>query len=117
MLQLFFVRSQDSQSRQARKSKKKRSSSRKRSLALDRAQDKMVTQMLNPHSKPSANQNVMSQMTTGQMALMEKKQKLYKETQSLPLWGIRKVVINPIDKDDLNRFAENAAISSKYTVC
>lgn len=40
----------------------------------------------------------------------------FSEHQTLPLWGIRKVVINPIDKDDLSRFPDNRALSSKYTV-
>ncbi|KAL8441686.1 hypothetical protein Emag_006978 [Eimeria magna] len=44
----------------------------------------------------------------GRTALMEQKRKLYKDTTQQPLWGIRKLTINPIDKDDLRRFPENA---------
>lgn len=47
---------------------------------------------------------------------MEQKRKLYKDTTQQPLWGIRKLTINPIDKDDLRRFPGNAVNTTKYTV-
>lgn len=48
--------------------------------------------------------------------LLEKKRKLYRETQQLPLWGIRKVTINPIDRDDLSRFPDNSLVTCRYKV-
>lgn len=71
--------------------------------------------MLHPTSTTNVptTQNV---LTTGQLMLMEKKQKLYKDTQRLPLWNIRKIDINPRDKNDLNKFSDNQEISLKYTV-
>ncbi|KAL8271382.1 hypothetical protein Esti_004716 [Eimeria stiedai] len=53
--------------------------------------------------------------SAGRTALMEQKRKLYKDTTQQPLWGIRKLTINPIDKDDLRRFPENAVHTTKYT--
>lgn len=47
---------------------------------------------------------------------MEQKRKLYKDTTQQPLWGIRKLTINPIDKDDLRRFPGNSVYTTKYTV-
>ncbi|OEH80474.1 guanylyl cyclase [Cyclospora cayetanensis] len=51
----------------------------------------------------------------GRTALMEQKRKLYKDTTQQPLWGIRKLTINPIDKDDLRRFPGNCVHTTKYT--
>ncbi|KAL8440448.1 hypothetical protein Efla_005590 [Eimeria flavescens] len=52
----------------------------------------------------------------GRTALMEQKRKLYKDTTQQPLWGIRKLTINPIDKDDLRRFPGNGVKTTKFTL-
>lgn len=64
---------------------------------LDHAQDKMMARMYKGRTRHASLGDSRTpgtmQMTTGQIALIEKKQKLYKETQPLLLWGIRKVRI------------------------
>lgn len=52
----------------------------------------------------------------GQLALIEKRQKLYRDTQAQPLWGVRKLVINPVNTEDINRFQNNATVTSRFTV-
>eukprot|EP00923_Selenidium_pygospionis_P038561 GHVN01067189.1.p1 GENE.GHVN01067189.1~~GHVN01067189.1.p1 ORF type:complete len:3341 (+),score=384.02 GHVN01067189.1:158-10180(+) len=78
-----------------------------------RAQSKLPTKTRSPNMK-SRTISEKGRMTTGQMVLMEKKNKLYREAQSLPLWGIRKITINPNDKDDLIRFADNSVSTTRY---
>ncbi|GAB66659.1 adenylate and guanylate cyclase catalytic domain containing protein [Plasmodium cynomolgi strain B] len=65
------------------------------------------------------NQNVnenkqQNDFTTAQAAWMEKKQKLYKDTNNQPLWDFRKIQINPTDTDELISFPTNEISSKKY---
>lgn len=46
---------------------------------------------------------------------MDKKRKLYSDTSQQPLWSLRKITINPTDKDDLRRFPSNAISTYRYT--
>eukprot|EP01071_Lankesteria_metandrocarpae_P014284 Lankesteria_metandrocarpae@DN8299_c0_g1_i1.p1 len=64
---------------------------------------------------PGQSDGSRTKMTTGQLALLEKKQKLYNEKDALKLCGVRKMTINPIDAVDLSRFPDNAFITSRYT--
>lgn len=52
----------------------------------------------------------------GHTTFLAKKKKLYREAQLLPLWGIRKVAINPIDRDDLSRFLDNTLRTHRFRV-
>ncbi|SBS91923.1 guanylyl cyclase, putative [Plasmodium ovale curtisi] len=52
--------------------------------------------------------------TTAEAAWMEKKQKLYKDTNNQPLWDFRKIQINPTDTDELISFPTNKIPSNKY---
>ncbi|EDL45772.1 Adenylate and Guanylate cyclase catalytic domain containing protein [Plasmodium vivax] len=65
------------------------------------------------------NQNVSenkqpNDFTTAEAAWMEKKQKLYKDTNNQPLWDFRKIQINPTDTDELISFPTNQICSNKY---
>ncbi|CAD2104879.1 guanylate cyclase, other [Plasmodium vinckei petteri] len=51
---------------------------------------------------------------TAEAAWIEKKQKLYKDTNNQPLWDFRKIQINPIDIDELFSFPTNKITSTKY---
>ncbi|CBZ50397.1 putative adenylate and guanylate cyclase catalytic domain-containing protein [Neospora caninum Liverpool] len=63
--------------------------------------------------------NVVSRLgpaAVGQTTLMDKKRKLYSDTSQQPLWSLRKITINPTDKDDLRRFPSNAIYTHRYSV-
>ncbi|EUD67234.1 guanylate cyclase, other [Plasmodium inui San Antonio 1] len=65
------------------------------------------------------NQNVnenkqQNDFTTAEAAWMEKKQKLYKDTNNQPLWNFRKIQINPTDTDELISFPTNQISSNRY---
>ncbi|KAF8821741.1 guanylyl cyclase [Cardiosporidium cionae] len=49
-------------------------------------------------------------------SLLENKQKLYKETQQKSPWDTRKLVINPTDQNDVNRFPINQISTTRYGV-
>ncbi|CDU17892.1 guanylyl cyclase [Plasmodium yoelii] len=51
---------------------------------------------------------------TAEAAWIEKKQKLYKDTNNQPLWDFRKIQINPTDIDELFSFPPNKITSTKY---
>ncbi|KJP90276.1 hypothetical protein AK88_00124 [Plasmodium fragile] len=51
---------------------------------------------------------------TAEAAWMEKKQKLYKDTNNQPLWDFRKIQINPTDTDELISFPSNQISSNRY---
>ncbi|PFH32645.1 hypothetical protein BESB_012570 [Besnoitia besnoiti] len=62
--------------------------------------------------------NVVSRLgpaAVGQTTLMDKKRKLYSDTSQQPLWSLRKITINPTDKDDLRRFPSNAIFTHRYS--
>ncbi|KFG53007.1 guanylyl cyclase, partial [Toxoplasma gondii FOU] len=62
--------------------------------------------------------NVVSRLgpaAVGQTTLMDKKRKLYSDTSQQPLWSLRKITINPTDKDDLRRFPSNAIYTHRYS--
>ncbi|CAA9988409.1 guanylyl cyclase, putative [Plasmodium knowlesi strain H] len=65
------------------------------------------------------NQNVnenkkQNDFTSAEAAWMEKKQKLYKDTNNQPLWDFRKIQINPTDTEEMISFPSNQISSNKY---
>ncbi|ANQ08164.1 Adenylate and guanylate cyclase catalytic domain containing protein [Plasmodium coatneyi] len=67
--------------------------------------------MRNQHVNENKQQN---DFTSAEAAWMEKKQKLYKDTNNQPLWDFRKIQINPTDTEELISFPTNQISSNKY---
>lgn len=60
------------------------------------------------------NENNNHDFTTAEAAWMEKKKKLYKDTNNQPLWDFRKIQINPTETDELISFPSNKICSKNY---
>lgn len=70
---------------------------------------------LRTNSSTTSRSSTTAVLRTGQTLISTKKQNLYAGTHHLPLWGIRKVPINPVDGDDFFlKFAPNTLRTTNY---
>ncbi|SBT71478.1 guanylyl cyclase, putative [Plasmodium malariae] len=77
--------------------------------------EKMLTNNISMKNQNFNENKQQNDFTTAEAAWMEKKQKLYKDTNNQPLWDFRKIEINPTDTEELISFPTNKISSCRYS--